>query len=377
MRGGADVGAAVGYLVDQQCPDGGWSFTDQATDSCVVSADAYTGPDTNSTAQAVQGLAAQGAVTPAVASGALGFYTGGQDPDGGWSYYPSAPGVPQETDPNSTALVIQALVALGRSPVAPTWVHGSSDPVTALLAFRLTSGSGAGAFASAYAPGAPDITASVQATPAIAGMSFAFPLGTSSGSYWIAGSDGGVFALGGAGFHGSMGGVHLDQPVVGLAATPDGGGYWEVAADGGVFAFGDAGFHGSMGGVRLDQPVVGLAATPDGGGYWEVAADGGVFAFGDAGFHGSMGGVRLDRPVVGLAATPDGGATGRWPPTAGSSPSATPPTKARSRAPASPSPMSWPSPPPRPAAATGRWRPTAGSSPSGRPPSTARWAPRA
>ena len=70
----------------------------------------------------------------------------------------------------------------------------------------------------------------------------------------------------------------------GDGATPDGGGYWLVAADGGVFAYGDALFLGSMGGKHLDSPVVGMASTPDGGGYWLVAADGGVFAYGDAKF---------------------------------------------------------------------------------------------
>jgi hypothetical protein len=64
-----------------------------------------------------------------------------------------------------------------------------------------------------------------------------------------------------------MGGVALNAPVVGTASTPDGGGYWEVASDGGVFALGDAGFHGAMGGVALNAPVVGMAATPDGRGY--------------------------------------------------------------------------------------------------------------
>ena len=47
-----------------------------------------------------------------------------------------------------------------------------------------------------------------------------------------------------------------------MAATPDGGGYWLVASDGGVFSFGDAPFFGSMGGQPLNQPVVGMAATP-------------------------------------------------------------------------------------------------------------------
>ena len=57
-----------------------------------------------------------------------------------------------------------------------------------------------------------------------------------------------------------------------------------VASDGGVFSFGDAAFHGSMGGKHLDAPIVGMAATPDGGGYWLVGADGGIFSFGDAPF---------------------------------------------------------------------------------------------
>jgi hypothetical protein len=126
----------------------------------------------------------------------------------------------------------------------------------------------------------------------------------------LAAADGGIFAFGTASFQGSMGGVPLNQPIVGIARTPDGGGYWEVAADGGIFAFGDATFYGSMGGVPLNQPVVGIASTPDGRGYWEVAADGGIFAFGDAKFAGSMGGSHLNKPIVGMAAAPDGG--GYW-----------------------------------------------------------------
>jgi Galactose oxidase, central domain len=43
-------------------------------------------------------------------------------------------------------------------------------------------------------------------------------------------------------------------------------GYWLVASDGGVFSYGDAGFFGSAGGIHLNKPVVGIAATPDGEG---------------------------------------------------------------------------------------------------------------
>ena len=108
--------------------------------------------------------------------------------------------------------------------------------------------------------------------------------------YWTVASDGGIFSFGQVGFHGSMGGRPLDQPIVGMAPTPSAKGYWLVASDGGIFTFGDAAFHGSTGGIRLTKPIVGMAATPDGGGYWLVACDGGVFAFGDAGFYGSTGG---------------------------------------------------------------------------------------
>jgi hypothetical protein len=129
------------------------------------------------------------------------------------------------------------------------------------------------------------------------------------GGYWLATSDGGIFSFGDAKFFGSTGSVRLNKPVVGIAATPDGGGYWLAASDGGIFSFGDAKFFGSTGSVRLNKPVVGIAATPDGGGYWLAASDGGVFSFGDAAFYGSMGGMKLNKPIVGIAAA---GATGYW-----------------------------------------------------------------
>ncbi|HMC39504.1 MAG TPA: hypothetical protein VKI19_07565, partial [Acidimicrobiales bacterium] len=98
--------------------------------------------------------------------------------------------------------------------------------------------------------------------------------------YWLAGTDGGIFAYGDAGFHGSAGDAHLRQPIVGIAATPSGNGYWLVAADGGILTYGDAHFHGSAGDAHLSQPIVGMVATPDGNGYWLVAADGGIYAYG-------------------------------------------------------------------------------------------------
>ena len=128
--------------------------------------------------------------------------------------------------------------------------------------------------------------------------------------YWVLAPDGGVFSFGAARFHGSTGAIKLNQPVVGMAATPSGNGYWLVARDGGIFAFGDARFAGSTGAIKLNQPIVGMAATPSGRGYWLVAADGGIFAFGDARFAGSTGAIKLNQPIVGMAATASG--NGYW-----------------------------------------------------------------
>jgi hypothetical protein len=125
-----------------------------------------------------------------------------------------------------------------------------------------------------------------------------------------AATDGGVFAFGNFPFNGSLGGLHLNRPVVGAAALAGGSGEWLAAADGGVFSFGSAGFYGSLGGMTLNRPIVGMAAAPDGRGYWLVGSDGGVFAFGSAKFYGSLGGADMQHPVVAIVSTPNG--QGYW-----------------------------------------------------------------
>ena len=77
-----------------------------------------------------------------------------------------------------------------------------------------------------------------------------------------------------------------------------------MASDGGVFAFGRAGFHGSMGGQPLTRPIVGMASSASGAGYWLNASDGGVFSFGDAPFEGSAGGLTLVAAMVAMASGP-------------------------------------------------------------------------
>ncbi len=133
---------------------------------------------------------------------------------------------------------------------------------------------------------------------------------TTGSGYWMVGADGGVFSFGNAQFYGSTGAMKLNQPIVGMSATPTAKGYWFVASDGGVFTFGDAQFFGSTGANRLNQPIVGMASTPRGDGYWLVARDGGIFAFGSAQFAGSTGAIKLNQPIVGMSPTPTG--NGYW-----------------------------------------------------------------
>ncbi|MGO9197050.1 MAG: beta strand repeat-containing protein [Acidimicrobiales bacterium] len=124
--------------------------------------------------------------------------------------------------------------------------------------------------------------------------------------YVLASANGDVGTFGAVKFRGSMAGRHLNAPVVGVAAAPDGQGYWLAAGDGGVFSFGKAHFYGSLAHKHLSSPVVGIAVTPDGRGYWLVAADGHVFTFGDAHFFGSVNRALHLRDVVSIFATRSG-----------------------------------------------------------------------
>src|SRR6185503_10578163 len=61
-------------------------------------------------------------------------------------------------------------------------------------------------------------------------------------------------------------GVLPDAPAKGVLVNedPKGQGYWLVASDGGIFAFADSAFFGSTGNIKLNQPIVGMSATPSG-----------------------------------------------------------------------------------------------------------------
>jgi hypothetical protein len=300
---------AVSWLDQAQCPNGGWTAPDPVDTPCSGDPAQGSGPDTNTTALVLEGLVAQHALGQLARSSALTFIDAAQNADGGWAYEPNAADNPQTSDPNSTALVIQALLALGLSPDGAPFVVGGHTPTSLLLSFVVTSGADTGAFFSPFgSPTTGDLLATYESIPAA--MALSVPFGPQGTSYWVASATGSVYSFGSATFHGSLGGTTVNKPIVGIAPTLDGNGYWLDASDGGVFTFGDAGFFGSMGGKPLNEPIVGMASTPDGNGYWLVASDGGIFAFGDAGYFGSMGGKPLNKPIVGMGANPNG--DGYW-----------------------------------------------------------------
>ncbi|HEV7864193.1 MAG TPA: hypothetical protein VGR20_15890 [Acidimicrobiia bacterium] len=177
------------------------------------------------------------------------------------------------------------------SPASFTWGGG--------MVYDTDAADGAAPLASAGAPDGDNMAGPVLAPGA---------LDAGAGGYWLVGGDGGIFSFNSP-FSGSTGAIKLNQPIVAMAADPDGKGDWFVASDGGIFAY-DAPFLGSTGNIKLNKPIVGMAATPTGRGYWLVASDGGIFGFGDAGFFGSTGSINLNKPIVGMAATPTG--RGYW-----------------------------------------------------------------
>jgi len=165
--------AAVRWLKGQQCTGGGWlGYRPDTSVPCPAPDPAsFSGPDTNGTSLAFQGLLAVGA-TPA--ADPLVFLAAGQGDDGGWAYFA---GRAQPADPNSTALVIQALLRAGQNPATGRWVRAGNTPYAALLRFQLGCSAPAadrGAFYFDVGDGTrkPNVLATVQAVPAAAGAFF-------------------------------------------------------------------------------------------------------------------------------------------------------------------------------------------------------------
>ena len=163
------VTAGIAWLTKQQCANGMWqAYRSDPTTACADADPAtFSGPDTNSISLAVQGLAAWGKFPRATS--VLPSLRSIQSSDGGFPYV-AAPG--QASDPDSTALVIQAILAENNSPNGSIWSKGASSPYTALASYQL--GCTSPDFGAFFFPGstAGNTFATVQSVPAIAGKKF-------------------------------------------------------------------------------------------------------------------------------------------------------------------------------------------------------------
>jgi hypothetical protein len=173
---GISNSSGVSWLQSQQCTDGGWEA--YRTTACTSPDPSEgTGPDTNSTSLAVEGLEAQGAVDGTEKSDITSFLESAQNSDGGFGYIGIAsPSSVQPSDPDSTGEVIQALVALGQLSNPAFTQTGGSTPVTALAGMQLGCSASAARRGAYVYPGikGPDLIASLQAVPGAAEV--AFPL---------------------------------------------------------------------------------------------------------------------------------------------------------------------------------------------------------
>jgi hypothetical protein len=171
------VSAAISWLTGQQCANGMWeAYRAHPLRACpAANPKTFAGPDTNSTSSAVQGLAVWGKFPRATST--LSSLQNSQSRDGG---FPLVATKNQPSDPDSTALVIQALLAERSAPTSARWKKGTNSPFTALASFQL--GCTSPDFGAFIFPGSStaNIFATVQSVPAMAGKTL--PVASSTAS---------------------------------------------------------------------------------------------------------------------------------------------------------------------------------------------------
>lgn len=170
---------AVDWLASQQCDSGddsgAWMpYRSDLAVPCAADPAAFVGPDTNATAAGLTALAALGEPDGEAAGAALGWLDRVQEADGGWGQMAG-----YGTDPNSTALVLSALIAVDQAD-SSRFSDKSRTPLQALLSFQLgceAPEADRGAFTFPGSNNAPNGMATAQALGAAAGEPFAFEPG--------------------------------------------------------------------------------------------------------------------------------------------------------------------------------------------------------
>ncbi|MFD1659949.1 prenyltransferase/squalene oxidase repeat-containing protein [Streptomyces caeni] len=167
---------AVDWLAGQQCANGAFAaFRANPGTAC----DAKLMVDTNSTAAAVQALAALGGHDAATGK-AVSWLKSVQNKDGGWGYMPGG-----ASDANSTSVVIGALAAAGENPARVRKDGNGRAPQELLASWSIPCG-GRGGGALAYQPDkngklAPNADATAAGVLAALGKGFVATAGKAPG----------------------------------------------------------------------------------------------------------------------------------------------------------------------------------------------------
>jgi hypothetical protein len=97
--------------------------------------------DTNTTALVLQALIATGELpTSTLVTQGLAYLKSAQNADGGFSYDPDSPSS-TASDANSTTYALQAVLAARQDPTAVEWSKGQNNPISYLLSLQLPDGS--------------------------------------------------------------------------------------------------------------------------------------------------------------------------------------------------------------------------------------------
>lgn len=147
---GSDVpDEAITALESSQTPEGGWAFDGTATEGAA---------DSNTTSLVVQALVALGRADSPLVADAMSFLLTAIVGESGATFQPGA-GFP--ADSSSTAMVMQAVIAVGDDPSSDAWGNLSA----ALATYQNASG------AFHYSPDdqSDNLFATVQVIPALAG----------------------------------------------------------------------------------------------------------------------------------------------------------------------------------------------------------------
>jgi hypothetical protein len=143
---------AVALLEDRQLSDGGWEFS------------APYGSDTNTAAIVVLALTSANGMTTVVKDRVLAYLKTQQQASGGFEYATGS----GDSDPNSDAAVIQALLAMGEDPAGPAWTVAGKNAVSDLLTFQFENGGFGFSRPGSAQTAAPDALSTTQALTALA-----------------------------------------------------------------------------------------------------------------------------------------------------------------------------------------------------------------